>query len=66
MAIDRREKMEQVERRREKVEQLEIMRERIKAIIEAFTQYEVCTDAAIAKAKISLADLRKSLVKLKA
>jgi hypothetical protein len=66
MVVDRREKMERVERRREKGEQLELMRERIKAMVEALTQYEVYTDAAIAKAKISLADLRKSLDKIKA
>lgn len=66
MVIDRREKMEQVERRREKVEQFEFMRERVKAIVEALAQCETYTDAAIVKAKISLNDLRKSLAKLKA
>jgi hypothetical protein len=66
MVIDRREKMEQLERRREKVEQLELMRERVKAIVEALAQCEAYTDTAIAKAKISLDDLRKSLAKLKA
>lgn len=51
--------------RRERAEQLERMRERVKAAVEAMAQWEAHVDAAIAKAKTSLDELRKSLAKLK-
>ena len=52
--------------RRERTEQLEQMRECVKATVEVLAQWEACMDAAIAKAKTSLEELRKSLAKLKA
>jgi len=49
--------------RRDREEQSERMRERTKLMVEALAQWGACADAAIAKAKISLEALRKSLAK---
>ncbi len=55
MAIDRHERAEQMER----------MRERVKTTVEVLAQWEAHMNAAIAKAKTSLEELRKSLAKAK-
>lgn len=49
--------------RREKAEQLERMRERIKAMAENMAKWTAYTDAAIAKAKASLEELRRNRAK---
>jgi hypothetical protein len=51
--------------RQAKAEQLEIMRERIKQEVDAMAQWSAYVDTAVAKAKMSLEELRKILAKAK-
>lgn len=49
--------------RREKAEQLERMREHVKIMVEHLAKWTAYTDAAIAKAKASLEELRQDRAK---
>lgn len=49
--------------RRAKAEQLEIMRDRIKKEIDTMARWGAHVDAAVAKARASLEELRKALAK---
>lgn len=51
--------------RREREEQLERIRERVRSAVDILAKWEAYMDSAIAKAKASLEELRKSLVKAK-
>jgi hypothetical protein len=51
--------------RREKAERLEYIQEHVKTMVVILTQWEAFMDAAIAKAKVSLEELKKNLAKTK-